>query len=138
GLRADVEETALPAGDAPADDIGAMGADGHDRIRGGDVVASVLIGGIPEPGIGGQQVGPIERERDATAHQPPSLNAFLSSCLTAGRSASAGACRVTNRESFPEPPSKPLPSSSSRPRLKNRVECLAKVPIPTTFLPPTA
>ena len=115
-LRADVEEPALPAVDTPANEVGTMRPDGDDRIRGRDVVASVLIRSISEPGIGGQQLGPIERERNATAHQPPSLNAFLSSCLTAGRSASAGARSVMNRESFPEPSSRPLPSSSSRPR----------------------
>jgi len=38
GLGANIEEPALAAIDAPADDIGAVGADGHDRIRGRDVL----------------------------------------------------------------------------------------------------
>src|ERR1700730_10600560 len=82
GLGADVEEAALSAVDAPAHQIGTMRADRHDWIRRRDVVASLLLGRIAQPGIRGQQLGPVERKGNTPAHwispAPTAVGAVLS------------------------------------------------------------
>jgi hypothetical protein len=67
-LRADVEQPAFSAIDASPHYVGTVRTDRDDRIRRRDVVASVLIGRVLEPRVRGEQICPVKRKGDATAH----------------------------------------------------------------------
>ena len=68
GLGTEVEESALPSVDPPAQDFGPVRADGQNWIGGRDVVARLLLGGVLEPGVVVQEVIPLDLVGDPAAH----------------------------------------------------------------------